>query len=117
MLKSLTIAKWEMRRIWRSKPSLVLIVAVPAVLSLVTGLAPGFRTQGPLLLGLTVALGWFILYMRAITDRATGFADGLEASPAAGASMQISRLVVGLVVTFVQVLIFCGLARAIAWHG
>lgn len=88
MTRSLVLTYWELRRICRSRPSLAAVLVIPAAATALHASLPkgtaeaAIRCFFPVMAG---ALAWGLLYARSFSDRASGFAAGLESTPAAGA--------------------------------
>ncbi len=110
MIRTFIVFHWELRRLTRSLVALGLILAIPIALS-----AVAFRGNfGGELLVASVISGWAILGLRSLADKVTGFTEGLESTPAGGTSIFASKLLVGLIVTAVQIGLFAGIARLLA---
>ena len=108
MVRSFVLAHWEMRRICRSRPSLAAVIAVPlaavaACIAFVAGpVEPVLKAFFPVI---ATVLGWSLLYVRSFSDRASGFAAGLESTPA-GAAIHGGRFFTGIAIAAVQCAIF-----------
>jgi len=108
MHRSIVIAYWELIRILRSKKTIFLAIAAP-----VLGVAVCSSTWGERSLALrcafpaaAVVFTWALLYIRSLTDRASGFAKGIDSTPVAGAIYFTSRLLIGLVIIAIQAAVF-----------
>jgi len=116
MLRSFVLTYWEVRRVRRSRAACaaVLILPVAAVAAhMLLGNAPGGALLGSFFPALAVVLGSALVWMRSVLDRASGFAAGLESTPAAGAIVLRARVLLVLLLVLVQTAIFYGLARVV----
>ncbi|MBI2843434.1 MAG: hypothetical protein HYX78_08545 [Armatimonadetes bacterium] len=106
MFRTFILAHWEMRRIWRSRASLAALILFPVAAAAAYVFVPdnlldreAFR---PFFAPAAVVLAWTLLYARSFSDRASGFAAGLESVPAAGAIVLGGRFVTGIVIAAIQ---------------
>ena len=111
MIRGLALSIWEIKRIIRSRVVIALLAGVPIILGVASSRSNGGMRAYCEMLALCVIFGWLLLYMRSLSDRSTGFADGIESTPAAGTSVYVSKIVLGFVVTVIETSLFCAAAR------
>ena len=114
MLRSIVLAHWEVRRIVRSRRALAAVALVPLAGAAVCALPWGPKDPALRCFFLAIAalFAWLLLYVRACSDRASGFAAGLESVPGAGTMAFTARFVTWLVLAAAQISIFYATMRA-----
>jgi hypothetical protein len=90
MIPGIVLAQWEIKRLVCSKVALVLFAATAAACGVLSGKSHGSALLRDGLLMLSILWGWLLLYLRFRSDRASGFVDGLESTPAAGLGIVIA---------------------------
>jgi hypothetical protein len=108
MSRSIVLAYWEIRRILRVKIAVLALLLVPIVfvlgnVLLADGKTTFLKTSFP---GIAIICVWIFLYVRAWFDRASGFALGVNSTPAAGGIIFASRILTGIGIILVQMIIF-----------
>jgi hypothetical protein len=116
MIRCLICFQWELRRLLRSRAALTLLLAIPIATSAYASRKGSPTLTGELLI-ISIASGWILLYLRTLADKATGFADGLESTPAGGTAVYASKMLVGVVITVVQVAIYAAVAHMLGTGG
>lgn len=113
MLQAVVLTYWEIKRLSRSRRALAVLLMIPA-LGIGICLLPWVNYNDSIRCFFPAAAGafaWLVLCVRCISDRASGFAGGLESTPAAGGIVFISRFMVWLTVAAVQIALFYAAIR------
>lgn len=108
MVRSFLLTYWELRRLSRSKRAILALFTVPLLATAICIVFHdpkyvGYRCLFP---AAAVISSWLILYVRMASDRAWGFAAGVDSSPAEGAIAFVSRILAGLALVLVQSVVF-----------
>jgi len=117
MVRSFILAYWEIQRVRRSGPALLVVLIAPvgfatACILLGSEQAGGFLSRFfPLV---AVFAAWGLFSARSAFDRVSGFAGGIRSTPAAGGVAFAARLLAGLFFALVQSGIFYGVVRLAA---
>jgi hypothetical protein len=97
MRESLVLTYWEITRIRRSWISLAAAVAVPVIAVIASLLLPGAAKTArrgffPIL---AVGFSFLIIHARTHSDHISGYADGLDTTPAVGGVVLGARVMTG----------------------
>ena len=112
-MMSIALAYWEMRRISRSRGAIIAILAAP-VLAFAFCLFYHDSALRRLFPILAAFIALILLYARYSSDKASGFASGIDSTPAVGAVVVISRVLVWLMIAAVQIITFYAIVRLVA---
>lgn len=108
MFTVLMLTFWEIRRILRTRTSVALLVVSALLCAAASRIFHNGKPVRYDLLAVSILAGWLMLYVRRLSDRANGFADGIESTPAAGFSHTTSRVIIAALVTVFQIGLFLG---------
>ena len=111
MIRSLVLAGWEIKRTLRSR-AFILVILVPAVGIIAHLILHGGNKDTFLSCiypAVALFINWMMLYARSFSDRASGFAAGLESTPAAGLTMLAARFMAGIIIAAFQAAVFYGI--------
>ena len=115
MHRAVVLAYWEIRRVLRSRRAAAAVLIVPAV-GAAACLLPWHSMASALKVcfpAVAVLFAWLIIYIRASSDRVSGFAAGIDSSPAAGGIAFAARFLTWLVLALVQIGIFHSVVRIV----
>lgn len=110
MMRSITLAIWEMKRMRRSGKAITAVLAVPVLAAAACVFTQGFMLRNffPVLAAFAT---WLLLYVRYSSDMASGFASGIDSTPARGVVVLVSRFLTWIALSLIQMIIFCVLTR------
>lgn len=113
MMRSMTLAYSEMKRIRRSGKAITAVLAVPVLAAAACVFTQGFMLRNffPVLAAFST---WILLYVRYSSDMASGFASGIDSTPARGVVVFVSRFLTWLLIAIIQMLIFFAVIRLAA---
>ena len=113
MIRTIALAYWDIKRICRSGRAVTAVLAVPLLSAVFC-----FFDRGSMLRiffpGVAIFTAWLLLYVRSTSDRASGFATGIDSTPAAGTIIFISRFLTWLLVFVLQTILFFATIRLAA---
>ncbi|HOK54256.1 MAG TPA: hypothetical protein PLU88_01005 [Armatimonadota bacterium] len=108
MARAVIIAYWELIRIRRCKHSMSFLMLVPFLCAGICILLPQIHSSPTIKLfpALIVFLTFGLIHVKSIYDRSSGFAAGLDSTPAAGVSVVSAKFLCGLLLSVIQIAVF-----------
>jgi hypothetical protein len=108
MVRTIILTFWELKRLLRSKRAVAAEFTLPllGILACVIFHSPKYTTYRCLFPAAAVLSSWLILYVRSSSDRASGFAAGVDSSPAEGMIAFSARILTGITLVLTQSIVF-----------
>ena len=111
-MRAVTLALWDIKRLIRRRAVAGALIGVPLVVALARIALPRHH--------FTLVSAWVcpfvcllltcgVLYVRMLTDQASGLLDGLESTPLSHSQVKVSRLVMGFGLFALQMALFLGI--------
>lgn len=117
MIRILILVGLDFKRISRSRPSIVAALIVPTA-GVAAHILAGENRIGAAIScffpAAALLLAVVLLYVRGLVDRASGFAGGLESTPAAGLIRYGSKLATCIILALLQTAVFYAVNRIVA---
>lgn len=110
-MQALVLTLWELKRAIRNRRMLAILLGVPFVAALLYIVLAASDARRAIALSnflICAVLTAAVTYSRFITDRISGFHDGLRSTPITDPVLTGVRIVVGVVLFLMQTAIFFG---------